>query len=80
MTDHNEPVKKEVRRKNMLLYVAVASDGKTVMGSGKTPTAAKSEAEDRGYYGKTSISMAAAEIVTTREVSRPDSKGLMSSS
>lgn len=58
----------EIGRKNVVLYVAVASDGKTIMGSGKTPDAAKNDAEERGYYGKTSISMAEAEIVTIREV------------
>lgn len=57
----------EIGRKNVLLYVAVASDGKTIMVSGKTPTTAKGEAEDRGYYGKTTISLVDAEIITHRQ-------------
>jgi len=55
----------------MLLYVAIASDGKTIIGSGETANSARDDAENRGYYGKISISIADAEIVTTREVSRP---------
>ncbi|OGI91582.1 hypothetical protein A2933_02640 [Candidatus Nomurabacteria bacterium RIFCSPLOWO2_01_FULL_46_18] len=59
--------REEISRKEVLLYVAIASDGKTVIGSGKTPHAAKSEAEDRGYFGKTSISLMNAEIITHRQ-------------
>ncbi len=59
----------EVRRKSVLLYVAIASDGKTIMGSGTTPSSAKKDAESLGYYGKTTISITEAEIITYKKIS-----------